>query len=78
MPRQKKFFTDFRHLFTPVKGLFSPLPEVQCPTSFRYLESLGETKWKEVVSDCKTFAHKGSTIAAQKKEFFWRIMFFKN
>jgi hypothetical protein len=24
MTRKKKFFTDFRHLFTPVKGLFAP------------------------------------------------------
>ena len=31
-------------------------------------------KWKEVVSDLKTFAHKGCKITAHKKSFFfWRI-----
>ena len=39
-------------MFTPVKGLFPPLPEVQCPISFRYLTSLGKSngkKWSQIV-----------------------------
>ena len=35
---------------------------------FRYLE------WKEVVSDCETFAHKGCKIGVQKKLVFRRIL----
>ena len=34
---------------------------------FKYSESLERKKWKEVVSDLKTFSNKGCKIAEQKK-----------
>ena len=72
---KKVFFTDFRHLFTPVKGLFSPLPEVQCPISFRYLESLGKSngkKWSQIV---KLLLIKGLQLPRKKNVFLTNCVF---
>ena len=51
-----------------------PLPKGQCPILLDFLEK----SWKEVVSDCKTFALKGSKNAAKKKFLFWWIVLLKN
>ena len=40
-PPQKKFFTDFFHLFTPFKRLFAPLHKVQFPNFFDFRNLLG-------------------------------------
>ena len=64
---------DFCHLFTPVKGLFSPFPEVQCPISFRYLESLGKSngkKWSQIV---KLLLIKGLHLPRKKSCFFGEL-----
>ena len=50
-----------------------PLPKSNVQT-FQIFRILGEKLWKEVVSDLKTFAHKGCNIAAARN--FFTIFFF--
>ena len=38
----KKFFTDFFHLLTLFKHLFSPVPKVQCPNFLDIFNSWGK------------------------------------
>ena len=52
---------------THFNGLLPPLPEVQCAIFFWIFEILGGKEWKEVVSDLKTFSHKGCEIGAAKE-----------
>ena len=50
---------------TPFNDLLPPLAEVECANCFDF-----RNPWeKEVVSDLKTFAHKGCQIATAKKAF---------
>ena len=55
-------------LFTfevPFKHLLAPTSKSRMSKIFRIL---GEKSWKQVISDVKTFTHKGCKIAAQKKK----------
>ena len=61
-------FVCLSHFLTPFKRIFAPTLKIQMSKLFRFLESLREKKWQEVVSDLKTFAHKGCKMAAQKKK----------
>ena len=68
LPWQKKFLIFFFFsLFTPFKRFFlAPhFPKFNVQAFF-----LREKSWKEVVSDCNFFGHKGCKIAAHQKRFF--------
>ena len=54
-----------------INGIFAPTFRSQISNIFRYSESLGGNKWKEVVSHLNVFVWKWSKIAAQKKVFFF-------
>ena len=54
---------------TPFKGLLPPLLKVQCANLLDFLNPWGKVMEK-VVSDLKTFAHKGCKFAAAQKKFF--------
>ena len=49
----------------------SPLTKVLGKFLFGFLDSLGKSYGKEVVSDLAIFAWKWSKITAQKKSLFW-------
>ena len=54
---------------TPFNGLLPHFPEVQCPNFLDFRNPWGKFL-KELVSDLKTFAHKGFKIAAANKSLF--------
>ena len=59
-------FLKILNFFTLLKRLFAPTSQNPMTKLFRLSEKL----WKKVVSDLKTFAHKGYQMAAQKKYIF--------
>ena len=65
---EKVFYRLFFFIFS--LRLFAPTSQSPMFKLIRFSESLGKTKWKEVVSDLNTFAHKGCKIAAHKKVLF--------
>ena len=54
---------------TPFNGLCPHFPKFNVQ-AFKIFGILWETKWKKMVSDVITFAHKGCKIAASKKVFY--------
>ena len=58
-PRQKKFFTDFFHLFTLFKRLFAPTTWNQMSKLFKFSESLGKSNVKRWSQIWKLFLIKG-------------------
>ena len=70
----KKVFYRFCFICSLCLNIFLPhFPKSNVQT-FQIFGILWEKKWKEVVSDMKTFAYKWCKYAAQKKFFFWRIL----
>ena len=63
-------------MLTPFKRLFAPPFRSPMPNFLDFRNPWGK-KWKEVVSDLKTFAQKGCKIAPQKKFAFLRSLPYK-
>ena len=71
-----KFFLTAQDFFLiPFNSLLPPFPKVHCHKTFDFQNPCGKVM-KKVVSDSKTFAHKGSKIAAARKKIYLRILSF--